>query len=353
MKKQNKRIDCLDGLRFIAISFIVASHCLFLEQGGIGNNIFFSLSGFFVAYTCKDEISEKFYNIKNILSFYIKKIIRIIPTFWFYLLFTAIFFYEDYYLFLDFSSEHSLILNMLLIKPLGHIWFLQQEMTFYLLVPLIFIVLYALRMLFIKNEKKHTNYLFNSFILFILAIVYLLFAGDIKIFNNSNIDHQTFRLGLFLLGMSTGFLCKLVENKNYHFIKKKGYRFITNVVVILFILFCIFSSNKFLRIIDMKYIDYCIGWKLPITCTCFCCIVIFLLVTSKDTFVNKLLSNKLFVFIGRISYTIYLFHWPFLVLKHPKPSIRFVLVYFVTICVSYVINKYIEKPTITFYKRFF
>jgi len=42
------------------------------------------------------------------------------------------------------------------------------------------------------------------------------------------------------------------------------------------------------------------------------CIPVALIIHSEDTWVNKLLENKLVVWIGLLSYSLYLFHWPVL-----------------------------------------
>ena len=67
----NSKIESLQLLRFIAAMLIVSVHLNF-EFGHIGVDIFFVLSGFIIAYVTD----------KKTQSFFINRLIRIIPFYW-------------------------------------------------------------------------------------------------------------------------------------------------------------------------------------------------------------------------------------------------------------------------------
>ncbi len=342
------RINSLDGLRFLAITLIIASHCDFLDQGGLGNCIFFALSGFFAASLWKNTIN---FNITMFLKYYLKRIIRIIPVFYCYLLFVSFFFYKHSIMVNDFTTDKSLILNMFFIKSSGHLWFLQQEILFYILVPFIInLFLFIKRVLLKINIKSIIADICNVLILLILALILIKFQNIIPIKLYANGSMISLKTGYFLLGMITGYLCNIYNKSNLQFYKIKLLNKISTMLVILFPIFCVLSSNDVLKMININ--NYYIGWSMTTFCTIYSCIVIFILVTSKKF--SKFLGNRFFSFIGKISFTMYLFHWPFLVLKnrtYPLDIAGFILIYFITICVSTVIHKYIEKPCINLSKK--
>ena len=70
--EKNERVKALDGLRFWAITLVVASHSGFLSQGGLGNNIFFVLSGFFAMNPFRDIEVDRIFRNKYIFKYYIK-----------------------------------------------------------------------------------------------------------------------------------------------------------------------------------------------------------------------------------------------------------------------------------------
>lgn len=77
----SKRNTSLDGLRALAITLIVASHCNFLNQGGLGNAIFFCLSGFLAVSPFSQDGEERFSSLPKIGQYYWNRIMRIIPAF--------------------------------------------------------------------------------------------------------------------------------------------------------------------------------------------------------------------------------------------------------------------------------
>ena len=347
------RVSSLEGLRFIAITLIVASHSNFLLQGGLGNTIFFALSGFLAVEPFKKENRTKFLHIKDYIRYYLNRIIRIIPLFWLYILFSKVFF-NTYSLF-DFTTKNSLIKNMLFLKVKGHIWFLQQEILFYITLPFIILLLSLIVKIFKKYiNSKSKEYFVSIIILLVLAILSLVFNETIPIRFYVNDSIFLFYIGYFLIGMTTGYIYLFYKEKDYHLEKNKYYRILSNIAVILFMLFCILSSNQILvRISKWRFENFLIGWHLPVLCVSITCILILIILTSKDTIMDKFLGNKFFTFIGKISFTMYLFHWQFLSLKESSsiPVLNFLLIYFVSICVSMVINKYVEIPCIKLSKK--
>ena len=64
--------NSIQGLRFWAIGLIVASHCGFLSQGGLGNCIFFAMSGFFACQPFADDDYEYgYFSPANFIKYYI------------------------------------------------------------------------------------------------------------------------------------------------------------------------------------------------------------------------------------------------------------------------------------------
>lgn len=349
---KNKRNSSLDGLRFLAITLVVASHSGLLIQGGLGNNIFFSLSGFLSIEPFKNTNYIENYGVKGIFIYYLKRFLRIIPVFWFYLLFTSLLFPDVYFKFNDFFTESSFVLNMFFIKSSGHLWFLQQEIVFYIISPFILLIINLIMKLLKKIKLSNVKcYSICTILLAILTFCVIKFMPQsfLKLYGNGK--YQPFRLGLFLLGMTTGYVYKTYVKKDMQLDTKKWYRALSNIILILFILFCIVSSQQFLTIFNKDYREYTIGWQEPELCTVLACITIFFLVTAPNAIVTKFFGNKFFTYIAKISFCMYLFHWPLLKLKNPYIISSFVIIYFVTICVSIIINKYIEKPCINLSKK--
>ena len=352
---QNKKICSLEGLRFIAITLIIASHCDFLKQGGVGNCIFFALSGFLVSANLSKTSCDKDFNFKNTFKYYLKRIIRIIPMLWFFLIFTSILFYKQLFYVTDFSTDSSLLLNMFLIKPKGHLWFLQQEMLFYLCVPFILLFASIIKKIFhnLNNSQSFTNLLASIFVM-ILSFLFIVYMDKLPLVLYFNGADQNFFLGYFLIGVSVGYLYNAYIFSNIDLGYNKIFEIISNIVLVLFILFCVFSSHSFLKYINPALINYYIGWELQLICILFTCVVILCLLISKRSFMVKFYSNSLFSTIGNISFVMYLFHVPYILTLGAKNSysfLKFTLVYFVTVCTSLIISKYIEKPLIALSKK--
>ena len=72
---------------------------------------------------------------------------------------------------------------------------------------------------------------------------------------------------------------------------------------------------------------------------------------NRAVFINKILSAKPLIFLGSISYSIYLIHMPIIsiinkyIVIFDSAALQFIIVYFLTIIFSMISYLFIEKPT--------
>jgi peptidoglycan/LPS O-acetylase OafA/YrhL len=134
-----KRLPGLDGLRAISIALVVASHVghergIFV-YGSFGVQIFFVLSGFLITrLLC---IEEERYGQISLPAFYRRRALRILPAAFTYLAAIAVFTSPK-----DLLYCVIFVRNLVAGKPVtGHFWSLSIEEQFYLLWPVTFLLL--------------------------------------------------------------------------------------------------------------------------------------------------------------------------------------------------------------------
>lgn len=150
------RIPCLDGLRalsIIAVAFAhlygtsgFPSHDWMLGLGDLGNlgvRVFFVISGFLITFLLLKE-SDRNGKI-SLRDFYKRRIIRIFPAFYIYLLVVAVLAVVGIVplMWSDFSYAATYLINFVEKKSwaVGHLWSLSVEEQFYLLWPPVIVLL--------------------------------------------------------------------------------------------------------------------------------------------------------------------------------------------------------------------
>lgn len=150
-------IPSLDGFRAISILLVIFGHLIInqllpaplysilkeVSFGELGVRIFFVISGFLITYLLLKERSKN--GGVNLKAFYIRRLLRIFPVFYFYLGIVAILNFS-----LGFQVPSLYFLSAALyiqnFSPwgsswlIGHSWSLAVEEQFYLLWPAIFFV---------------------------------------------------------------------------------------------------------------------------------------------------------------------------------------------------------------------
>lgn len=263
--------------------------------GDLGVRFFFVISGFLITFLLIREKEKK--GEIDFKAFYIRRFLRIFPVFYFYLFAVAIYCYI-----FGIDINNSLFISSGLyiqnFAPFGsnwliaHTWSLAVEEQFYILWPLLF--------------KK----LQNKKLLFILLLI--LFIGMImRIINYKYPDLSPFFLAPFLIHadfLFSGCFLAFIISYNPSFIYKRILKANTIVVVISIFLIWFFSKYEFHPEYDILMI--------PVSGTIInlnICFLLIYFILKKETVGFKLLNKSYIVFIGKLSYSLYLWQQMFLV----------------------------------------
>lgn len=295
MLTEKKYISEIDGLRAIAIIAVVINHInqTYLANGYLGVDLFFVVSGFVV--TRSIFHSEKDFSLS---TFYVKRILRLFPALAICLLFSV--FISLLFLFPNISTSTiktgSLSIlglgNIYLIKSaqnyfaqatslnlLTHTWSLSVEEQFYLIFPILFY--------FFNNKKKTRTHLF-------VVVVLLSVSSLLLNFIISNQDIRYYSLLTRFWQISLGFLAFIASELNT---KIKNNSLIINYSLLGVIIF-LFSGTIYSGFFTSIVLCFAVA------------LLLCQISTSQKT--NICLDSKILTKIGKMSYSIYLWHWPVL-----------------------------------------
>ena len=221
----------------------------------------------------------------------------------------------------------------------GHLWFLQQEMLMLLLTGIKLMV-----------RCKYNDLVCVAVLLIITFLTWKYLT--VSVFSlRANNGNGVFRIWQFTVGMAAAYVYRAYKISNLQWNKHRSVRMIFDVLALLLLLGCVLSSNSVLSRFDERFAKYYIGWQLPLWCSSLTGILILLLLLNPTGFLSKLLGNKVFVFLGKISFGIYLIHFfliPYVSLGSAYKN--FICIYGVSTCIAYALHILIEKPFTVFAK---
>lgn len=322
MKKEN--ILWINSLRGLACLIVVIAHIISVNPnigiyangcGKIGVWCFMVLSAYLLYRPyCKEK---RQFGIKDWGVFYIKRGIRILPVYFVVLVFAYIIGY--------FTEIKEIFFHIVGVHGIGHLWYMSVIIKFYLLMP-IFII--------IKNKVKP---IWNAIILIIIFALSALLSPYREYIENST--EIRWYLPVFVMGMLLAMLIEVCRKRKL----ADSHRYDIGIIlcILVGISFIPYMREKLWGIepsswLQNKYLLYGMLWSLIILCITFSRYIKFLLAKSK------ILS-----YIGKISFSIYLIHYPLLVClsKTYVNSWRNGLItIMVSIALAAVINKLIEEP---------
>jgi len=315
VKTANVYFPSLNGVRFFAAFIVIIDHLelfkiyfgikpLWSEQfssylGSFGVTIFFVLSGFLITYLLLVEKENSEINLKK---FYLRRILRIWPLY--YLLLTISFFvipHMSFFYVPQYSQEINLYFPIQLILysfllanvafvylpniAFGNVlWSVAVEEQFYIVWPLI-----------IKNKKN----LIKFFCLLLVGLVFIRLFINLNPFSIQNF----FPNKLYTFLDRTRFSCMIIGGIGAYYIKNENDRFMKVVYskhtqIFAFLLFILLLIN----VIKIPGISLVLNEVISLISM----IIIVNLATNKNSMLS--LENKVFNYLGKISYGMYIYH---------------------------------------------
>jgi len=283
----------IQGLRAIAFLLVFIFHLNnhWLSGGFLGVDLFFVISGYLMTTITINDIEK---NKFSFITFFEKRFKRILPAYLFFLLIISIlgsltFIYTDIYKLrlsiikaikfisnLYFSAGDSYFGAKLSENPLLHTWSLSIEMQFYLILPFVLVFF-----------KKHLLPIFITLI--IIITVY----STYEIFFTNNQQKIYFSLISRIPEFLIGSVYSIVFKNGLDFSRQKN-----NIIAICSFLVLIICSFYYTEETPFPGILALIP-----------CIAGANILVLKNNTISDILSNKVLVYIGELSYSLYLWHW--------------------------------------------
>lgn len=332
----------MDGIRAIAVLLVLFFHVdfAFFKAGFIGVDIFFTISGFLISGIVLREAQTTGFSFKR---FYIRRATRLLPAYLFMLVVTMLvsiyvlaplalydflksalassLFVSNFYFLLNHSGYFSTSVHEL---PLLHTWSLSVEEQFYLIMPITLILWLKIKNLYLRLALLGLSLLISIFMSGLLTA----FNQGLSYFLVPSRIHE-FLFGTVLAVLINYFGKKIIPST-----------LVSNVLMVISLLGIVLVS-----------ISLSSKGSFPGYTASFVCLLTMLIIYSglnENCISHKLLGNRVFVWIGLLSYSIYLWHWPIVsFLKYMSvefdifTQLSIIALSFIFAWVSYW---YVEKP---------
>ena len=331
----------IDGLRAVAVLTVMLSHAEVPGVLGayIGVDIFFVISGFLITSILLKE--HRTSGAINIANFYIRRILRLIPA----LLVLITFVVAYAWLFTDtkslISTIHDAAITLLYSQNwtwafnlhsggyLAHTWSLSLEEQFYILWPPLMVL--ALR--FFSTPQK-----LITFLVFLIGIVSC--NRILLTLTGASYHRMYLMLDTRADSLLVGALLSILASYKLFPSKEKLRTILTFPVGFSVFLYCflIFCSHR-------DSFNYYYGFTLIAIASAS---VLLLLTEFPESLLSRILSDSRLRWIGKISYGLYLWHWPIYTILREKLNWRWyslvslgsVAVFFCATLSFYVVEKH-------------
>lgn len=302
------------------------------SDGRMGVDIFFVISGYLITYGLLNQKTEDFSFVRELKVFYIKRTFRIFPIYYFSLIFLAVINFsgirEAFWWFFSYTSNIFCFRNKSW-NTFSHTWSLSVEEQFYLFWPLI--------VLTISNKI-----LKKFFIAVIFVSIIYAFWSEIKYGYFASI-----LLMNCLFVLCSGSLLAFFVQFQKDWLEKRG-KYLSAVGIVFFLLFVLMRLSFFnnISIFLLQTTQSLIHTVTAVS-------AIYFLINNPN-----IVAFKIPVYLGRISYGIYLYHYATpsdLFFKNPISHFEVLSNYFarplITFSLAIISYELIEKRLIQFARK--
>lgn len=350
----------LEGLRGIAIIAVIVFHnfpygdSLF---GWLGVDLFFVLSGFLITGILLRAFNED--TSKNVLrNFYMRRVLRIFPLYYLFLLVFLVLFpafgflrsevteyQENAWWFILYIQNWLFAIDFPEVShSLNHFWSLAVEEQFYILWPLVILLLRSPRRLLV--------------FLSIFLVALFVFRCIIWYCQISGFNYTTFYIFTRFDGICIGSMVAVLVHYKKDFLKNHIALIISSLAILNFLFYFLNTSG------NLPYLAF-IGYT---TFAAMFGILVYELSYGKNSTLKKAFSIRPLRFLGRVSYGLYMFHWPIHYFLGPEllnqfsnnPNIPGITAQLLTACIttfvsivcSFLSYRFFEKRFLIIKERF-
>jgi peptidoglycan/LPS O-acetylase OafA/YrhL len=325
----------IDGLRALSVISVIIFHLDhdFLPGGFIGVDIFFVISGYLISKIITSKIEKNEFNIS---IFFLSRARRILPMLFFILIFffpliffllpskmisisesilTGLFFVSN----IIFYWQSGYFGEAINLKPFIHLWSLSVEEQFYIVFPIYCILFY---------KKKF--FLLSLISFFIISFILANSFG--AQYPNANFFLTPTRIWEILSGVFFMFFEKKKISINSKILD------LACSAALVIIISSFILLNNLDNIPNIKLLPTIISTG------------VLIIYGANSNVVQKILCNKPVVFIGLISYSLYMLHQPILAFNKNlilfEENILFKIIFFIVLVfISSLTWKFIEQPS--------
>lgn len=337
----------IQGLRAIAVLLVVFYHSNLIFNGGfIGVDVFFVISGYVIMKSLLSEYEHT--NAISVRNFVARRIRRLIPASSAMVLFTLI---GSLFVLSPFSEQSQIALtslsssffssnlyfvfqnsySALTDNPFRHMWSLGVEEQFYV---------YLICILALLLSIKETKYSFKKRAVLILLITSVIsFALSTYLSAGIRLLPLPTRISFFspitrIWELQLGVLAAFVPHKAIRIRVLRHSGEIVATVGLALIIYAGFTFNSYMEFPGVSALTPTVG------------ALLFILASSNTNVIKKLLSIRLFQFIGNLSYGWYLWHWPLIVFSeaiYPGNQLALILAGFGSIIPAFLSYRFLES----------